>query len=160
MGIAWTVPPLVGNDGLPTSRLAGAGKGPKPRLRPPWLRIPLGLSMPSRQIGAGIINPVQIPIWPLDLGGMPTAGKAPSCGLLSTGRSRHDIPGVTLPLTVILTAHRLRSPRRPARQTASDFCEPVIKPRLVPLHAMVTQLPGSRRYSRCRRTVLIPCLRH
>ena len=49
------------------------------------------------------------------------AGRAPGCGILSTGREPHAIPGVTLPLTVILTAHRLRSTRRPARQTASDF---------------------------------------
>ena len=49
---------------------------------------------------------------------MPTVGKAPSSGILSTGREPHAIPGVTLPLTVILTAHRLRSPLHPARQTA------------------------------------------
>ena len=118
------VPPAVGWGGLPTSRLAGAGKGPKPRLRPPWLRIPLGLSLPSRQIGAGIINPVQIPIWPLTilrLGGMPAAGKAPSYGPLSTGRSRHAIPGLALPFAVILTAHRLRSTLHPARQTARTW---------------------------------------
>ena len=74
--------------------------------------------MPSRQIGAGIINPVQTPIWPPDLGGMPTAGKAPSYGPTFAGRSRHAIPGLALPFAVILTAHRLRSPLRPARQTA------------------------------------------
>ena len=48
-------------------------------------------------------------------GCMPTAG--PSCGGLSTGRSLHAIPGVKLPLAVILTAHRLRSPcARPGRR--------------------------------------------
>ena len=70
--------------------------------------------MPSRQIGAGIINPVQTPIWPPDLGGVPTAGKAPDCGPIFAGRSRHAIPGLALPFAVILTAHRLRSPLRPA----------------------------------------------
>ena len=45
--------------------LAGAGQGGKASLSHPWLRSPLGLSLPSRQIGAGIINPVQTPIWPL-----------------------------------------------------------------------------------------------
>ena len=54
---------------------------------------------------------------------MPTAGKAPSCGGLSTGRSLHAVPGVKLPLAVILTAHRLRAPLRSARQTASGFGE-------------------------------------
>ena len=52
---------------------------------------------------------------------MPTVGKAPSSGILSTGREPHAIPGVTLPFAVILTAHRFRSPRHPARQTASSF---------------------------------------
>ena len=49
---------------------------------------------------------------------MPTVGKAPCCGLSSSGREPHAIHGVTLPFAVILTAHRLHSPRRPARQTA------------------------------------------
>ena len=49
---------------------------------------------------------------------MPTVGKAQGSGILSTGRSPHAIPGVTLPVAVILTAHRFRSPRHPARQTA------------------------------------------
>jgi len=49
---------------------------------------------------------------------MPTVGKAPGSGILSTCRSPHAIPGVTLPFAVILTAHRFRSPRHPARQTA------------------------------------------
>ena len=48
----------------------------------------------------------------------PTAGKAPSYGPTFAGRSRHAIPGLALPFAVILTAHRLRSPLRPARQTA------------------------------------------
>ena len=52
---------------------------------------------------------------------MPTAGKAPCYGLLSTGRSRHAIPGAVLPFAVILTAHRLRLTLRPARQTAQTF---------------------------------------
>ncbi|GAB3229876.1 hypothetical protein GCM10027295_22980 [Pseudaeromonas pectinilytica] len=56
---------------------------------------------------------------------MPTAGKAPRSGPLSTGREPHAIPGVTLPLPVILTAHRLRSPLPSARQTAPGFCGPV-----------------------------------
>ena len=51
-------------------------------------------------------------------GFMPTVGKAPGSGALSTGREPHAIPGVTLPFSVILTAHRFRSPRHPARQTA------------------------------------------
>ena len=58
---------------------------------------------------------------PLDNPGpgfLPTAGKAPSCGLPFTGREPHAIPGVTLPFAVILTAHRLRLTLRPARQTA------------------------------------------
>jgi len=38
-----------------------------------------------------------------------------------TGREPQAIPGVTLPLAVILTAHRLQPSRRPARQTASSF---------------------------------------
>jgi len=49
---------------------------------------------------------------------MPTVGKAPRSGPLFTGREPHAIPGVTLPLPVILTAHRLRSPLLSARQTA------------------------------------------
>jgi hypothetical protein len=52
---------------------------------------------------------------------MPTVGKAPCSGVLSTGREPHAIPGVALPVAVILTAHRLRSPRHPARQTAWSF---------------------------------------
>jgi len=52
---------------------------------------------------------------------MPTAGKAPGFGILSTGREPHAIPGVTLPLTVILTAHRLRSSLHSARQMAWTF---------------------------------------
>jgi hypothetical protein len=51
-------------------------------------------------------------------GRMPTDGKAPSCGLPFTGREPHAIHGVTLPLTVILTVHRLRATRHSARQTA------------------------------------------
>jgi hypothetical protein len=54
-------------------------------------------------------------------GRMPTLGKAPCSGVLSTGREPHAIPGVTLPVAVILTAPRLRSPRHPARQTAWDL---------------------------------------
>jgi len=49
---------------------------------------------------------------------MPTAGKTPGFGILSTGREPHAIHGVTLPLTVILTVHRLHSTRHSARQTA------------------------------------------
>jgi hypothetical protein len=96
-------------------------KGEKASLRHPWLRSPLGLSLPSRQIGAGIINTVQTPIWPLGNPWpwhVPTVGKAPRCGSLFTGREPHAIHGVTLPFAVILTAHRLRSPRRTPRQTA------------------------------------------
>ncbi len=89
MNAAWAVPPLGGLIDLPTCRLAGAGKGAMPR-------------------------PFTIP----GLGGMPTAGKAPGSGILFTGRSPHAIPGVTLPVAVLLTAPRLRSPRHPARQTA------------------------------------------
>ena len=92
MGITWAVPPLAGDDDLPTSRLAGAGKG-------------------------ALTRPFTIP----GLGGMPAAGKAPDCGPCSTGRSPHAIPGLALPFAVILTAHRLRSPLRPARQTALAF---------------------------------------
>jgi len=46
---------------------------------------------------------------------MPTVGKAPSSGILSTGREPHAIHGVTLPCAVILTAHRLRSSLPSAR---------------------------------------------
>ena len=77
---------------LPTYRLAGAGKG-------------------------ALTRPFTIP----GLGGMPAAGKAPSYGPCSTGRSRHAIPGAVLPFAVILTAHRLRLTLRPARQTAQTF---------------------------------------
>jgi hypothetical protein len=64
-------------------------------------------------------SPLAIPgLWFL-----PTAGKAPSCGILSTGWEPHAIPGVTLPLPVILTAHRLHSPHHSARQTASGCGE-------------------------------------
>lgn len=52
-------------------------------------------------------------------GFMPTVGKAPRCGMSSTGRDA--IPGVTLPLAVILTVHRLQPSHHPARQTASSF---------------------------------------
>jgi hypothetical protein len=62
---------------------------------------------------------------------MPTAGKAPSCGLPFTGREPHAIHGVTLPLTVILTVHRLHSTRHSARQTAADLGDPCIKPHRV-----------------------------
>ena len=82
----------VGWGVLPTCRLAGAGKG-------------------------AMTRPFTIP----GLGGMPAVGKAPSSGVLSTGREPHAIPGVALPFAVILTAHRLRSPLRPARQTARTF---------------------------------------
>jgi len=51
----------------------------------------------------------------------PTVGKAPGCGMSFTGREPHAIPGVTLPLAVILTAHRLQPSHHPARQTASSF---------------------------------------
>ena len=92
IGAAWAVPPRVGWGDLPTCRLAGAGKG-------------------------ALTRPFTIP----GLGGEPAAGKAPSYGPCSTGRSRHAIPGLALPFAVILTAHRLRSPLRPARQTALAF---------------------------------------
>ena len=77
---------------LPTYRLAGAGKG-------------------------AMTRPFTIP----GLDGVPAVGKAPSSGILSTGREPHAIPGVTLPFAVILTAPRFRSPRHPARQTAWGF---------------------------------------
>ena len=67
---------LVDAGVLPTCRGRRRVKGGKATLRHPWLRNPLGLSLPSRQIGAGIINPVQTPIWPLGNPGprvMPTA---------------------------------------------------------------------------------------
>ena len=89
MDAAWSVPPLVGWGDLPTCRLAGAGKG-------------------------ALTRPFTIP----GLGGGPAAGTASSYGPRSTGRSRHAIPGLALPLAVILTAHRLRATLRPARQTA------------------------------------------
>ncbi|GAB3216008.1 hypothetical protein GCM10027295_16600 [Pseudaeromonas pectinilytica] len=54
---------------------------------------------------------------------MPTAGKAPGYGSSFTGREPHAIPGVKLPLAVILTAHRLQPPRPPARQTAWSLGE-------------------------------------
>ena len=62
---------------------------------------------------------------PLTLGleRMPTAGKTPSSGLLSIGREPHAIHGVTLPFSVILTAHRFQSTLHSARQTASGFGE-------------------------------------
>ena len=69
--------------------LAGAGQGGK--------GLPLGNPGPWR---------------------MPTVGKAPGSGILSTGREPHAIHGVTLPFAVILTAHRLQSPHPAARQTA------------------------------------------
>jgi len=112
---------LVDAGVLPTCRGRRRVKGGKATLRHPWLRNPLGLSLPSRQIGAGIINPVQTPIWPLDNPwpmSWPTAGKAPRYGRISIGREPHAIHGVTLPFAVILTAHRFRSPLHAARQTA------------------------------------------
>ena len=54
---------------------------------------------------------------------MPTVGKAPDSGVLSTGREPHAIPGVTLPFAVILTAHRLQLPLHPAQQTAAGIDE-------------------------------------
>ncbi len=54
---------------------------------------------------------------------MPTAGKAPGSGSSFTGREPHAIHGVTLPLAVILTAHRLQPPLLPARQTAAGIGE-------------------------------------
>jgi len=49
--------------------------------------------------------------------------EGPELRAASTGREPHAIPGVTLPLPVILTAHRLHSTRPSARQTASGFGE-------------------------------------
>lgn len=86
----------------------GAGRSALGRLW--WFaNLPLGWGG-LRAEAAALNNPAA--------GCKPTAGKAPSCGLLFTGRSPHAIPGVALPLTVILTAHRLRSTLRPAQQTA------------------------------------------
>src|SRR5574344_683408 len=110
-----SVPPLVGWGDLPTCRLAGAGKG-------------------------ALTRPFTIP----GLGGVPTAGKAPSCGPCSTGRSRHAIPGLALPFAVILTAHRLRSPLRPARQTARTLAWNS----KATIHALKTNC-RSKRSSRC-----------
>ena len=73
------------------------------------------LPLAGRQGGK---RPCPLNPWP---GRMPTAGKTPSYGRLSIGREPHAIHGVTLPLTVILTAHRLHSPLHSARQTASGF---------------------------------------
>ena len=84
---------LVGHGDLPTCCWRGRVKGEKPSLRHPWLRSPLGLSLPSRQIGAGIINPVQTPIWPLTILRLVYAGCRESPGLRDSlhrpGATRH-----------------------------------------------------------------------
>ena len=77
-------------------------------------------------------------------GCMPTAGEAPSYGPCSTGRSRHAIPGLALPFAVILTAHRLHSPLRPARQTAWTLAWNS----KAAIHALKTNC-RSKRSSRC-----------
>ena len=74
----------------------------------------------------------------------PTAGKAPSYGPTFAGRSRHAIPGLALPFAVILTAHRLRSPLRPARQTAWTLAWNS----KATIHALKTNC-RSKRSSRC-----------
>ena len=74
----------------------------------------------------------------------PTAGKAPSYGPIFAGRSRHAIPGLALPFAVILTAHRLRSPLRPARQTAWTLAWNS----KAAIHALKTNC-RSKRSSRC-----------
>ena len=88
----WSVPPAVGRGDLPTCRWRG-GLRTEASLRHPWLRIPLGLSLPSRQIGAGIINPVQTPIWPLTilrLGVCRLSGRPRAPGFSSpAGATRH-----------------------------------------------------------------------
>jgi hypothetical protein len=83
---------LVGWGDMPTCRLAGAGQGGK--------GLPLG-------------NPGPL--------AYADCREGPELRVASTGREPHAIPGVTLPFAVILTAHRLRPPLRPARQTASSF---------------------------------------
>ena len=99
--------------------MGGGGLRAEAALRHPWLRNPLGLSLPSRQIGAGIINPVQTPIWPLTiLRPCRTAGKAPRSGGSDTGWALHAVRGVDRPCAVILTAYRLLVPLRSARHTA------------------------------------------
>ena len=87
---------------------------------------------------------------------MPTAGKAPCYGLLSTGRSRHAIPGAALPFAVILTAHRLHSPPPPGPADGADLGEPFIMQRFVCMarvgalslrSPVMTRLYGAIRYA-------------
>jgi hypothetical protein len=83
---------LAGNGFLFTCGERRRAKGEKAALRHPWLRSPLGLSLPSRQIGAGIINPVQTPIWPL---GNPWPWRMPTVGKASECRAAFHRPGAT-----------------------------------------------------------------
>jgi hypothetical protein len=109
-GTVTSVPSFVGFDDLPSRRLSGSALQ--------TLAI-LPTCGGRRRAKGEKASPLAIPgLWR-----MPTAGKAPSCGLPSTGREPHAIPGVTLPLPVILTAHRLRTSLHSARQTASGLGE-------------------------------------
>ena len=84
---------------------------------PPWSAIAIG----QPAVGGGGLRTEAAVLNNPAAGFMPTVGKAPSSGVAATGREPHAIPGVTLPLAVILTAHRLPPPLRPARQTAVGF---------------------------------------
>ena len=84
----------------------------------PWSAMAIGQPAAWRGRAKGEkASPLAIP----GLEFRPTAGKAPSCGLPFTGREPHAIHGVTLPLTVILTVHRLHATRHSARQTARTW---------------------------------------
>ena len=84
---------------------------------PPWSAI--AICQPA--VGGGGLRTEAAVLNNPAAGFTPTVGKAPSFGLPSTGREPHAIPGVKLPLAVILTAHRLQPPLHPARQTASGL---------------------------------------
>ena len=73
----WFAPALVSLVDLPTCRWRGGkgAKGPAPLVTSSMIPHPLGLSMPSRQIGAGIINLVQTPIGPPGPGGCRLPGR-------------------------------------------------------------------------------------
>jgi hypothetical protein len=107
------------SDFDPTCFGAAVGGGVRFRFGavPPWSAI--AICQPA--VGGGGLRTEAAVLNNPAAGFMPTVGTAPRCGLPFTGREPHAIPGVTLPLAVILTANRLQSPRRPARQTALDL---------------------------------------
>ena len=104
-GTVTSVPSFVGFGDLPSRHLSGSalptlaicppavdGGGPRGKRPPPW------------QSRARVYADCR---------------EGPELRAASTGREPHAIPGVTLPLSVILTAHRLCASLHSPRQTAS-----------------------------------------